>query len=73
MQRNNYELFQVVFLDYLFGNADRIANCFLLDDYYLTLDIGFSDRSELNSVNYGKGFRLSTVATFFKKYNTGLD
>ena len=41
-QRRDYALFQVVFLDYLFGDRDRVANCFWTGGAYVTLDTGFS-------------------------------
>lgn len=53
---DRYDLFQVVFLDFLFGNRDRIANCFILNNTHLILDTGFSDTSLKdvnNKVNYG--------------------
>jgi hypothetical protein len=49
-----YDLFQVVFLDYLFGCRDRIANCFTMNGSLLILDTGFSFDPMPSSVNFGK-------------------
>ena len=50
---DNVELFQIVFLDFLFGNRDRIANCFTLSGALLLLDTGFNRGPFPQAVNYG--------------------
>lgn len=50
---NDYNLFQIVFLDYLFGCKDRIANCFTLDGSLFVLDTGFSPDPPPSHVNFG--------------------
>ena len=50
---DKYDLFQVVFLDYLFGCRDRIANCFVVDGAHVILDTGFDAKPMPKAVNFG--------------------
>ena len=54
MHKSRADLFHVVFLDYLFGCRDRIANCFLLDGVHFVLDTFFDRKRMPRKVNYGR-------------------
>lgn len=54
MHTRRADLFHVVFLDYLFGCRDRIANCFMMDGQHLVLDTGFSKDTMPSTVNFGQ-------------------
>ena len=67
-KRGDYMLFQIVFLDYLFGNFDRVANCFMINGRMLALDTGFS-KKEAKKVNFG---HVSDYLSFHVRTNSTL-